>query len=581
MLRNFFLNTSGNFAIMSALTLPVLVGSAGLAIDYTQLSRARTELQLVTDAAVLAAANRTVSPAERKKTFEEMLASADTQMAFTIIDSDVAIDEGLNSIKLRGEAKAKVDLHFLGRTGHDIVSVIAEATQSTKKVELGLVLDNTGSMGQAGIDALKSASLSLVNAIEGGSTGGKDVKIALVPFVTAVNIKGEGFDEAWIDTEGTARYNGWSFFDSTLRADRIAGRPIDEAFADNAGALNSGPSSSCIDIAEPLLASGNDDDDDDDDDDKKDKDKESVKKKSPEQACEEAAKLPHAMHLFKSSGTTWKGCVEARPEPYNLSLTPPDATKPDTLFVPYFAPDEAGNGMNDGGNNDQGFNNSWLSDLVDHSDNGKKQRSTLKYVIPTSKKVVEDKNLTLGPNRACPTPVVPLTNDFQKVRDGINAMKFWNGSGTNISEGLAWGWRVITPEAPYTEAAEFDPENVSKFVVLMTDGRNVSYGNKNTVNKSDFGSYGFLADKRIAGLSNAGQVETKLNSWTLEMCTAMKAQGIQIFTVVYKETNTAVQNLFKSCASDPAKFHMASNTAALEQAFADIGTTMSPLRLVR
>jgi signal transduction protein with GAF and PtsI domain len=65
------------------------------------------------------------------------------------------------------------------------------------------------------------------------------------------------------------------------------------------------------------------------------------------------------------------------------------------------------------------------------------------------------------------------------------------------------------------------------------------------------------------------------------MCTAMKAQGIQIFTVVYKETDAAVHQLFKACASDPAKFHMASDTTALEQAFAEIGTTMSPLRLVR
>jgi Flp pilus assembly protein TadG len=222
MLRRFVLHTSGNFGIMSALMLPVLIGSAGLAIDYTQLSRAKTELQLITDAAVLAAANRTVSPADRKKIFDEMLQSADTQMAFSIVDSDVDIDEKLTSITIRGETRAKVQVHFLGRTGHDIVTAVAEAMQSTKKVELGLVLDNTGSMGQAGIDALKRASLSLVNAIEGNSTAAEDVKIGLVPFVTAVNIKGEGFDGTWIDSDGKGLYNGWSFLDESLRNERVA-----------------------------------------------------------------------------------------------------------------------------------------------------------------------------------------------------------------------------------------------------------------------------------------------------------------------------------------------------------------------
>ena len=40
--------------------------------------------------------------------------------------------------------------------------------------------------------------------------------------------------------------------------------------------------------------------------------------------------------------TGWKGCVEARPGAFNISDTPPDPSKPDTLFVPYFAPDDPG-----------------------------------------------------------------------------------------------------------------------------------------------------------------------------------------------------------------------------------------------
>jgi hypothetical protein len=176
---------------------------------------------------------------------------------------------------------------------------------------------------------------------------------------------------------------------------------------------------------------------------------------------------------------------------------------------------------------------------------------------------------------------VPLSRDLNKARAGINAMKFWNGSGTNIAEGLAWGWRVMTPEAPYTQAAPVDPVNTSKFIVLMTDGRNVSFGSSNTINKSDYGSYGFLSDGRIAGASTQASAEKRLNEWTLQICRDIKAQQIEVFTVLYKETNSDVQKMLKQCASQPANFYMAANTEGLKSAFANIGRQMSPLRLIR
>jgi len=168
-----------------------------------------------------------------------------------------------------------------------------------------------------------------------------------------------------------------------------------------------------------------------------------------------------------------------------------------------------------------------------------------------------------------------------KVRTGINAMQFWNGSGTNIAEGLGSGWRVMTTGAPYTQAAAIDPASTSKFIVLMTDGRNVSFGSSSTINKSDYGSYGFLADGRIAGASTSSSAEKTLNDWTLKICEDIKAQQIEIFTVLYKETDTNVQKMLKQCATKPGNFYMATKTAGLISAFGDIARQMSPLRLIR
>jgi hypothetical protein len=53
-------------------------------------------------------------------------------------------------------------------------------------------------------------------------------------------------------------------------------------------------------------------------------------------------------------------------------------------------------------------------------------------------------------------------------------MRHWSGGGTNQAEGLAWGWRVLSPSAPFTEGRPYnDPSDpVRKVIVLMTDGEN-------------------------------------------------------------------------------------------------------------
>ena len=81
-------------------------------------------------------------------------------------------------------------MHHLGITQ---LSASAAAFRANESLEIAVVLDNTGSMGSRGIDALKRASHALVNAVEGGRGENQDIRISLVPFVTAVNIKGEGY----------------------------------------------------------------------------------------------------------------------------------------------------------------------------------------------------------------------------------------------------------------------------------------------------------------------------------------------------------------------------------------------------
>ena len=65
----------------------------------------------------------------------------------------------------------------------------------------------------------------------------------------------------------------------------------------------------------------------------------------------------------------------------------------------------------------------------------------------------------------CPGPLTPLTADKSVVMSAANAMVM-NGN-TYIPAGLMWGWNVLTPEPPFTEARA---SGVRKAMVLMTDG---------------------------------------------------------------------------------------------------------------
>src|SRR5690606_6242268 len=114
----------------------------------------------------------------------------------------------------------------------------------------------------------------------------------------------------------------------------------------------------------------------------------------------------------------------------------------------------------------------------------------------------------------------------------IARMIHWEGSGTNVSEGLAWSYRVLSPGEPYTQGAPFNSDRTSKFVVVFTDGENTVFGaSKQAFNTSDYGAYGFLDQGRF-GTTNRGAALTNVNTMTKTMCTNLKAKQVEVFTVL-------------------------------------------------
>ncbi len=166
---------------------------------------------------------------------------------------------------------------------------------------------------------------------------------------------------------------------------------------------------------------------------------------------------------------SWTGCVESRTGALSIDDTPADAGNPDTLFPPAFTPDEPGDSSSrtyfyENGQNY--FYNSYLDDRERSSDNlDKRQRRETKY---NNARVYTSSR---GPDIGCNIqPIQELTNVKSPVLNTINNMRA--DGYTHVAEGVGWGLRVISPNPPFTEGVSYDDEEITKAMVLLTDGEN-------------------------------------------------------------------------------------------------------------
>ena len=75
-----------------------------------------------------------------------------------------------------------------------------------------------------------------------------------------------------------------------------------------------------------------------------------------------------------------------------------------------------------------------------------------------------------GPSIDCPKPILPLTNVKADIQTHVNSLSA--DGNTDIAHGAAWGWRVLSKQAPFTEGigpGDTDYEKWQKAIVIMTE----------------------------------------------------------------------------------------------------------------
>jgi Flp pilus assembly protein TadG len=177
-------------------------------------------------------------------------------------------------------------------------------------------------------------------------------------------------------------------------------------------------------------------------------------------------------------------------------------------------------------------------------------------------------------NDACPEPISPLTSNLSQIRAGIKKMNA--GGYTYIPGGLLWGWNIIDETEPFTEAMSATQRRSvggHRALVLMTDGENTvfpTYPDQVIIDK----------DPKSPNYDPLWEDHTAYSDQrTADLCTAIKADGIELFTVAFQVSAPNTIKMLDDCATSPAMSFDAQNGAALKAAFKEIATQLSTMHL--
>lgn len=186
-LQNLKSDRRGSVAILFGLAVIPLMLGIGAAIDYGRGLNMKTRLGHATDAAALAVGSWTdLSEDEVQERVEAFFAANYPEEELgTVVDIDVVANDATVTIAASGE----VDTTVMRIVGYDKldVRVVAEVSKERSKIELGMMLDVTGSMGGQKMDDLKTAAKDLVDILLADGSGLKKARIGLAPYSAAVN----------------------------------------------------------------------------------------------------------------------------------------------------------------------------------------------------------------------------------------------------------------------------------------------------------------------------------------------------------------------------------------------------------
>ncbi len=580
-LLQFYKREQGNVFIIVGFAIMVLITATGVSVDMARAQTLQEKISTALDAAGLAAgatANTVDVQTQAQKYFNANFPNGYLGSSTITVSAVLSADKSTISLTASGTQATT----FLQVVGIKTVSIGASSTitRANSGMELVLVLDNTGSMSDPVNSSDSSVSkLSAVQTAIAGSGGLLDIVygtgnntatnlwVGVVPFSYMVNI-GTSYP-TWIDTTANSDFG-----------------PV--ISGSSCPSYTGNPSGTTITATYNTSSS--------------------IKR------CDYLMQGTNATTTNFGLSGNWNGCIDARngtaSSSYDASQsatsslgltldesddTPTTTGTSGTKFPPYF---NATSSTTTSGSSPSYYcstsgspTNEWNCNISSGSGSSKKVTTVYYPVWPTNS------TLTIGPNstqnnNCTQTPLLPMVAEKSTVESTINAM---TASGdTMINLGMAWGWRLLSPNwagvwqgemvatgnPTYPQLPlQYKTSLMNKVVVLMTDGVN---------NSSSTYPGGYQNQSSIPSISS-------LDSRTLAICSAMKNNGITIYTIGFGTAdgvtviNSHCNNsscatyvngsLLQSCATNSSYYFLAPTNAQLATVFAQIGDALANLRV--
>ena len=185
----------GSTAVVFALSAALMIGAAGVAIDMSRAMSEHGRLQAVADIASLQAAR------DLGGTDGDLRQGAEAVFDLHFPSgSPAAVTRVVrNGDSVTVEAQSRVDTSLAGLLGLADVDVRVSSTSvyAVNDVDIALVLDTTGSMSGAKLDALKGAASELIDTLE--DVDGDGIRLSVVPFAQHVNVGTSRRSAGWLD----------------------------------------------------------------------------------------------------------------------------------------------------------------------------------------------------------------------------------------------------------------------------------------------------------------------------------------------------------------------------------------------
>jgi Flp pilus assembly protein TadG len=211
----------GNVAMIFALALIPLCLATGAGLDYARAVVVRTNMSEAIDAAGLAVGSTTGLTNAQMQTLAQQYFNANYK-ADSSYGSPAAITVIPSGGSVTITATDQMPTTLLSAVGVNslAVSVSTKVVWGQMKLWVALVLDNTGSMCEPDnqpcsndnnanikINALKTATKSLLTMLQNASASPGDVQVAIVPFSKDVNLGTSYYNATWLDWSDWESHN--------------------------------------------------------------------------------------------------------------------------------------------------------------------------------------------------------------------------------------------------------------------------------------------------------------------------------------------------------------------------------------